>query len=114
MSVITRPAEETPFGAILLYAFCGLSALVSLAATAYSSDPLFRLQGWIFTGTFVAAGLIMSFGMTSGWFRNTPDRYEDGVIRAGVIATMFWGVVGMLVGVVIASQLSWPNLLYFP
>ncbi|HRD27065.1 MAG TPA: cbb3-type cytochrome c oxidase subunit I, partial [Caulobacter sp.] len=38
----------------------------------------------------------------------------DGVVRAGVIATMFWGAVGMLVGVVIAAQLSWPNLLYFP
>ena len=114
MSVINRPAEETPFGAILLYAFCGVAAFLSLVATAYSQDPLFRLQGWIFTGAFLAAGLVMTVGMTSDWFRNTPERYEDGVIRAGVIATMFWGVIGMLVGVVIASQLSWPNLFYFP
>ncbi len=27
---------------------------------------------------------------------------------------MFWGIVGMLVGVVIASQLAWPNIFYFP
>jgi cytochrome c oxidase cbb3-type subunit 1 len=36
--------------------------------------------------------------------------YMDGVIRAGVIATSFWGVVGFLVGVVIAFQLAFPSL----
>jgi len=36
--------------------------------------------------------------------------YMDDVIRAGVIATALWGVVGFLVGVVIASQLAFPEL----
>ena len=36
--------------------------------------------------------------------------YQDGVVRAGVIATVFWGVVGFLVGVTIAAQLAWPML----
>ena len=102
------------FDAIVLYAFCGIAALVCLFATAFTQDPLFRLQGWIFTGAFVLACLAMTVGMTNGSFRPTPDRYEDGVIRAGVIATMFWGVVGMSVGVLIASQLTWPNIFYFP
>ena len=31
-------------------------------------------------------------------------------IRAGVIATVFWGVAGFLVGVVIALQLAYPEL----
>nr|WP_271147171.1 cytochrome-c oxidase, cbb3-type subunit I [Brevundimonas sp. NIBR10] len=56
----------------------------------------------------------MTLGINNGRFRANPARYSDGVIRAGVIATMFWGVVGMLVGVLIASQLSWPELFYFP
>jgi cytochrome c oxidase cbb3-type subunit 1 len=102
------------FDAIVLYAFCGISALVCLFATAFTQDPLFRLQGWIFTVAFVLASLVMTVGMTDGSFRPKPDRYEDGVIRAGVIATMFWGVVGMSVGVVIASQLTWPSIFYFP
>ena len=38
------------------------------------------------------------------------SEYMDGVIRAGVIATAFWGVIGFLVGVVIAAQLAWPSL----
>ncbi|MDB4111748.1 cbb3-type cytochrome c oxidase subunit I, partial [Yoonia sp.] len=40
----------------------------------------------------------------------TPDGYMDDVVRAGVIATSFWGVIGMLVGVVIAFQLAFPAL----
>lgn len=34
----------------------------------------------------------------------------DGPIRYGVIATVFWGVTGFLVGVVIAAQLAFPDL----
>ena len=36
--------------------------------------------------------------------------YQDSVVRAGVIATSFWGVVGFLVGVFIAFQLAFPAL----
>ena len=38
------------------------------------------------------------------------NEYMDDVIRAGLIATAFWGVVGFLVGVVIAFQLAFPIL----
>jgi hypothetical protein len=38
----------------------------------------------------------------------------DGPIRYGVIATMFWAIVGLLVGVVIAAQLAWPELNFGP
>ncbi|MBP0481413.1 cytochrome-c oxidase, cbb3-type subunit I [Sagittula salina] len=37
-------------------------------------------------------------------------RYMDGVIRYGVIATAFWGVVGFLAGTFIAAQLAFPAL----
>ena len=36
--------------------------------------------------------------------------YEDGVVRAFALAAVLWGIVGMLVGVVIAAQLAWPEL----
>jgi cytochrome c oxidase cbb3-type subunit I len=39
-----------------------------------------------------------------------PRAYMDGPVRAGVVATVLWGVVGFLVGVVIAFQLAWPSL----
>nr|WP_081826509.1 cytochrome-c oxidase, cbb3-type subunit I [Candidatus Phaeomarinobacter ectocarpi] len=42
-----------------------------------------------------------------------PDgvQYNDAVIRWGVIASTFWGVVGFVVGLVIAVQLAYPDLL---
>ena len=36
--------------------------------------------------------------------------YADAVIRAFSLASVLWGVVGMLVGVIIAAQLAWPEL----
>jgi cytochrome c oxidase cbb3-type subunit 1 len=36
--------------------------------------------------------------------------YFDGPVRAFALAAVLWGVVGMLVGVVIAAQLAWPDL----
>jgi len=38
------------------------------------------------------------------------ETYVEDVIRAFVVATMFWGVVGFLAGVVIALQLAFPVL----
>jgi cytochrome c oxidase cbb3-type subunit 1 len=46
------------------------------------------------TGTAVAAG----------------TTYNDRVVRQFALMTVVWGIVGMLVGVIIAAQLIWPNL----
>jgi cytochrome c oxidase cbb3-type subunit 1 len=34
--------------------------------------------------------------------------YEDEVVRRFALTTVLWGIVGMLVGVIIAAQLMWP------
>ena len=36
--------------------------------------------------------------------------YNDTVVRNFALAAVVWGVVGMLVGVIIAAQLAWPEL----
>jgi len=38
--------------------------------------------------------------------------YNYDVVRKFAIMTVVWGVVGMLVGVIIASQLAWPSIMY--
>ncbi|MGB3472249.1 MAG: cytochrome-c oxidase, cbb3-type subunit I [Erythrobacter sp.] len=43
-----------------------------------------------------------------------PSRYDDDVVRWGVIATMFWGLAGLLAGVYIATQLAYPSLNFEP
>ena len=40
----------------------------------------------------------------------TVETYNDKVVRQFTIATVVWGVVGMLVGLFIAAQLAWPAL----
>src|SRR3989337_1232691 len=41
---------------------------------------------------------------------STETTYNYKVVRQFSIATIVWGVVGMLVGVIIAAQLPWPEL----
>ncbi|MDH3547293.1 MAG: hypothetical protein OEN22_09350, partial [Gammaproteobacteria bacterium] len=38
------------------------------------------------------------------------DSYNDTVVRQFAIMTVVWGIVGMLVGLIIAAQLIWPGL----
>jgi len=69
----------------------GLVAVILIIATATSYDPLAKAQG--------------IFRMPPG-----AGRYDDDPIRWGVIATMFWGVAGLLAGVFIAAQMAFPEL----
>jgi cytochrome c oxidase cbb3-type subunit 1 len=39
-----------------------------------------------------------------------PTVYNDKVVRQFAVMTVVWGIVGMLVGVIIAAQLAWPQL----
>ncbi len=39
-----------------------------------------------------------------------PATYNDTVVRQFALMTVVWGIVGMLVGVLIAAQLAWPAL----
>ena len=104
---------RTPLDAAIVLTFSCVGALLALLAAAFTADPLFRFHMYVFLIAFVIAAGVMTAGIGAGRFRGDPKSYEDGVVRAGVIATMFWGVVGLLVGVVIAAQLSFPKLLYF-
>jgi cytochrome c oxidase cbb3-type subunit I len=38
------------------------------------------------------------------------ERYNDTVVRQFAVMTLVWGIVGMVVGVLIAAQLYWPSL----
>lgn len=93
-----------------------LIALFALLMSANAIDHGFAVQMVIVAGAaFLAAVWTMrgagNAALASGGSLPAPrDRYDDEVIRWGVIATVFWCVVGLLVGVVIASQLAFPLL----
>ena len=114
MAAIETREADTGFEMTVAAVLLGLGALGSVLAAAFTSDPLFRGQAYIFMAAFIVALAVVTVRLSAGAFEPQARRYSDGVIKAGVIATMFWAVVGMLVGVVLASQLSWPSLFYFP
>jgi cytochrome c oxidase cbb3-type subunit 1 len=114
MPSIAKPDADTPSDVVALFLFLGVAAVLALFATALTDDAAFRFHGYILMAASVLALSALTIGFAHGKFRSDPNRYQDGVIRAGVIATMFWGVIGMTVGVFIAAQLSWPEIFYFP
>ena len=88
-----------------------LGAIAVLAAIAanYAHDLPYMVNAIV---VMLAAAIAFVWELRhAGEVRVHPaNEYMDGVVRAGVIATTFWGVVGFLVGVVIAFQLAFPAL----
>lgn len=95
--------------AILTAAF--VAALVEIVR---SPDPLMVVQAWTFAVCIAATGIWYLIYYGDGVPSDERGTYANNVVKAGVIASMFWGVAGMLVGLIIALQLSFPHLFYLP
>ncbi|TYR34057.1 cytochrome-c oxidase, cbb3-type subunit I [Mesorhizobium microcysteis] len=97
------------FGAAIIGV--GLFAFVALVGAAFGVDAPFRQHMWVLFFTLSAFAVILmrrtSFAPAAP---ADPASYMDEPVRYGAIATMFWAVVGLLVGVVVALQLAWPDL----
>lgn len=88
-----------------------LLAFAALVAAGFGVDEPFRQHMWVLF--FAVAGFNAILMRNTEFKPAAPidaSAYMDGPIRYGAIATVFWGVVGMLVGVVIALQLAYPHL----
>lgn len=48
--------------------------------------------------------------MTSNTVENVNNEYNYDIVKLFTLATVFWGIVGFLVGIVIAAQLAFPDL----
>ncbi len=88
--------------------------LLAFVAAAKSPEPQMQIQAW----TFLAATALVLVWWVRRYAEGIPaddsSPYANDVIKAGVIAAMFWGIAGMLVGLIIALQLAFPNIFYFP
>jgi len=88
---------------------------MGLFLAAKAKDGVMEFHGYL----FMIAAVIGIFALVSKVFdepegalvqRGTGVTYMDGVIRAGIIASMFWAVAGLLAGDFIAWQLVFPWL----
>ena len=98
---------------LTLGVFLSVLVLVSLFLTAKTEDPLMKVHAVILLGAFLL-GVTALFMRAASGLNFDQTRYEEGIIKAGIVATVFWGLVGFLVGVIIASQLAFPNIMYNP
>jgi cytochrome c oxidase cbb3-type subunit 1 len=87
-----------------------LIAFVAAYAADQGNDLAFRVHGLIIL--LVSAGLFLWILRQSDELRPAvpSGEYMDGPVRAGVIATAFWGIAGLAVGTLIAFQLAFPVL----
>ena len=90
-----------------LIALAAVAVLAAIAAS-YARDLPYAVNA---VEVMLAAAIAFIWVLrTMGSAPAPQNEYNDGVIRAGVIATTLWGVVGFLVAVIIAFQLAFPAL----
>ena len=91
-----------------------LGFFAGLIEAGRSPDPAMVIQAETFMACMLAIGAFYLVHYGDGLPFEERTGYMTGVVKAGVVASMFWGIAGMLVGVVIALQLSFPHWFYFP
>jgi len=80
-------------------ALLGVVTLVAAIAINWARDLAFQVHAVLIM--LIAGGMFVWVlrGIGEPAMKPVPDDvYHDGIIRAGVIATAFWGIVGFLVG----------------
>jgi len=93
----------------------GLFAIVALLGVAFAQDTLFQQHMIVLLLVLSISTIVLlrrvkfTAGGSTAVTEDTSG-YMDGVVRFGVIATAFWGIIGFLIGVLAASQLAWPEL----
>ncbi len=99
---------------ILVPALIVVFMLTSMVWGARAEDHLMAIQAWTFTAGFAGVAIWFLKRYGAGIPEDDHAPYANDIIKWGVIVSMFWGIAGMLVGVIIALQLAFPDLFYFP
>ena len=103
---MTHKGQPSGGGAMVMMALWGLLAVLAITMGAKAVDTPYAIHMFIFALAAILALIFKarSFGKPAA----DTSGYMDDVVRYGAIATVFWGVVGFLVGLVIALQLAYP------
>ena len=88
-----------------------LAMVLALVAMAQAQDTAFAIHmGIMALAALIAALAVMATSDVTARLGHDESVYDDAPVRWGVIATTFWGVVGLLAGLFIALQLAYPVL----
>ena len=92
-----------------------IGGIVALLVASRAVDAVMEFHALLFV-LFCFGGVFLLVKRHYGASRaallddSRPVSYNDDVVKAGVIATTVWGLVGFLAGLVIALQLAYPAL----
>jgi len=97
---------------IALYIIMAAVGLWGLMANANTHSSAMEIHGLVFVlfAFFFSAKMAVREKNAPQVKESGAPNYNEGVVRAGVIASTFWGIVGFLVGSIIAWQLAFPDL----
>ena len=107
-------ASKSPLRLDLLIvpALIALALCAAIVEAAKSPETTMVIQAWTFTACMAGTAIFFLKRYGGGIPADERVGYANDVIKFGVIAAMFWGIAGMLVGVVIAAQLALPKIMY--
>jgi cytochrome c oxidase cbb3-type subunit 1 len=110
--VAGRLAKEAKSGkqmgpVVKLIVLAVVAVLAAIAAN-FARDLAYQVNA--LTVLAAASGYFIYVLRTTGGPRAAATGYMDDVVRAGVIATAFWGMAGFTAGVYIAFELAFPHL----
>ena len=105
-----RRAELVAISDALMLLVLAVGGAIGVLLSLHTSEASMSIHGLIIAAFAVGGALGILSALSSGSGRSDPSAYNDGVIRAGVIATVLWGLAGFLAGDVLAWQLAYPAL----
>ncbi len=107
-------SDEIRLDLIFVPALLFIALCLGLVEAARSPDPRMVMQAWTFIGCIAGAGIWYLRRYGGGVPEDEKGAYANDVVKAGVIAALFWALAGMTVGLFIALQLAFPHIFYFP
>ncbi len=99
----------------IMVSFLGLGTLIAILIAASAQDSALHVHALVmavlfFLSMLVALRVADYAPASQRPPKDDPDGYMNEIVRFGVIATIFWGLIGFLVGVIAAAQLAFPQL----
>ena len=115
MSTTTLRKGGMDTSTVIVATMLGIFAILAVFIAGNATDRLMGIHATVFFAA--VAAWLLGIGLWAGKLgdRDPFDqtKYEDTLVKFGIFTSMFWGIAGFLVGIVIALQLTWPNIFYF-
>ncbi len=100
-------AGSVTMGGILTALALALGAVLTAYLGVNALTPVYAFHMYLMAVSFIIGAIAILMGKFG---RGDQTKYDYGVVKAGVIATVFWGIAGFLAGDYIAWQLAFPVL----